>query len=140
MIAFTEHKTVPSSTVDVVVCGAHLQGCELNWQLNERGAELVEETTTSKKYTLYVLAGAPPKRPGLVRVEDGGASIAVEVWRMPIENFGSFVAEISRPLGIGKVELADGSWKSGFICDAFGLAGAEDISCLGGWRKYLSLA
>lgn len=129
-------------TIDVVVCGAHLQGCVLNWQLQERGATFIKKTTTTKNYRFYALAGGPPIRPGLVRVLSDdvhmdGVSIDVEVWRMPSENFGSFVAEIPAPLGIGKVELADGSWESGFICDGFGLVGAEDISHFGGWREFL---
>lgn len=137
-------KPAQKHTIDVVVCGAHLEGCVLNWQLQERGAKFIKKTTTTKKYRFYSLAGGPPLRPGLVRVlpnDTGmdGVSIDVEVWRMPSENFGSFVAEIPAPLGIGKVELADGSWESGFICDSFGLDGAEDISHLGGWREFLKL-
>ena len=51
---------------------------------------------------------------------------------------GSFVAAIPAPLGIGKVELDDGRWLCGFICDGFGLAGAENISRYGGWRNWLA--
>lgn len=130
-------KPAQKHTIDVVVCGAHLQGCVLNWQLQERGATFIKKTTTTKNYRFYSLAGGPPLRPGLVRILSNGVSIDVEVWRMPSENFGSFVAEIPAPLGIGKVELADGSWESGFICDSFGLDGAEDISHLGSWREFL---
>jgi len=39
---------------------------------------------------------------------------------------------------LGKVQLADGRWESGFICEAYGLEGAVDISHLGGWRRYLA--
>jgi allophanate hydrolase len=56
---------------------------------------------------------------------------------MPIGHFGSFVAGIPAPLGIGKVKLADGSLVSGFLCESFAVAGATDISALGGWREYL---
>jgi len=64
--------------------------------------------------------------------------VDVEVWRMPLEHFGSFVAGIPAPLGIGKVRLKDGSQVSGFLCEGFAVAGAEEISALGGWRQYLS--
>jgi allophanate hydrolase len=47
------------------------------------------------------------------------------------------VAGIPAPLGIGKVRLEDGSLVSGFMCEAIGTEGAEDISALGGWRQYL---
>ena len=60
------------------------------------------------------------------------------MWSLPTSEFGSFVAGIPAPLGIGKVSLQDGSQVSGFICEASGLAGAEDISDLGSWRSYLA--
>ena len=121
----------------LVVCGAHLDGLALNWQLKQRGARLVETTSSSSDYQLYALADGPPFRPGMVRVKDGGVSIAVEVWELPSSELGSFLTGIPAPLGLGKVQLADGRWESGFICEPYGLEGATDISHLGGWRAYL---
>jgi allophanate hydrolase len=122
----------------LVVCGAHLDGLALNWQLKRRGARLVETTYSSPDYQLYALAGGPPFRPGMVRVKDGGVAIAVEVWELPSSELGSFLTGIPAPLGMGKVQLADGRWESGFICEAYGLEGAANISHLGGWRAYLA--
>jgi len=121
----------------IVVCGAHLQGLALNWQLTQRGGRLLESTLSSPDYQLYALAGGPPLRPGMVRVKDGGVAIAVEVWELPSSELGSFLTGIPAPLGLGKVQLADGRWESGFICEPYGLEGALDISHLGGWRAYL---
>jgi len=121
----------------LVVCGAHLDGLALNWQLKQRGARLVETTCSSPDYQLYALAGGPPFRPGMVRVKEGGVAIAVEVWELPSSELGSFLTGIPAPLGLGKVQLADGRWESGFICETYGLEGAVDISHLGGWRAYL---
>ncbi|TDV37699.1 allophanate hydrolase [Pseudomonas helmanticensis] len=121
----------------IVVCGAHLQGLALNWQLTQRGGRLLETTLSSPDYQLYALAGGPPLRPGMVRVKDGGVAIAVEVWELPSSELGSFLTGIPAPLGLGKVQLADGRWESGFICEPYGLEGALDISHLGGWRAYL---
>lgn len=122
----------------LVVCGAHLDGLALNWQLKRRGARLVESTHSSPDYQLYALAGGPPFRPGMVRVKDGGVAIAVEVWELPSSELGSFLTGIPAPLGLGKVQLADGRWESGFICEGYGLEGAVDISHFGGWRAYLN--
>ena len=124
--------------VDVMVCGAHLTGLPLNWQLVDRGAWCVATTRTAPRYRFYALPGGPPFRPGLIQVAEGGVAIDCEVWRMPVENFGSFVAGIPAPLGIGKVKLEEGGEVSGFMCEALGIAGAEDISGLGGWRQYLA--
>lgn len=124
-------------TVDVLVCGAHLEGLPLNHQLRDRQATLRETTHTAAAYRFYALAGGPPFRPGLVRDTANGAAIPVEIWRVPADRFGSFVAGIPAPLGIGKVELADGRWVCGFICEPWGLEGAKDITDLGGWRNYI---
>jgi allophanate hydrolase len=126
------------SAIDVMVCGAHMSGLPLNKQLLERGAWQVSTTRTAPVYRFYALPGGPPFRPGLVRVKDGGVAIDVEIWRVPAEHFGSFVAGIPAPLGIGKVKLEDGSDVSGFMCEALGVAEATDISALGGWRQYLA--
>ncbi|GAA3944957.1 allophanate hydrolase [Allohahella marinimesophila] len=124
--------------IDIVVCGAHLQGLPLNWQLTERGATLTERTTTAAAYRMYALAGGPPFRPGLIRDTRSGQHIEVEVWSMPSEHFGSFVSNIPAPLGIGKVELEDGRWVCSFICEPYAIAAAKDITSLGGWRAYLA--
>jgi hypothetical protein len=50
----------------------------------------------------------PAFRPGSKRLAEGGEAICVEVWAVPEEYFGSFVAGIPTLLGIGKLELADG--------------------------------
>ena len=129
---------VSESFVDVAVCGAHLQGQPLNWQLLERGAKLIACTQTSSQYQLYALPGGPPMRPALIRTDASGTSIEVEVWRLPLANFGSFVAAIPAPLGIGKVELKSGNWCSGFICEGGAITNATNISSWGGWRAYLA--
>ncbi len=124
--------------VDLVVCGAHLEGLPLNWQLKERGAILKAKTQSSADYKLFALAGGPIARPGMVRAAQGGRAIDVEVWSIPTLELGSFVAAIPEPLGIGKVQLSDGSWKSGFICDSEGLADATDITDFCSWKAWIA--
>jgi allophanate hydrolase len=125
-------------TVDVAVVGAHLQGQPLNSQLTSRGGRLVGRGRTARHYRLYVLPRGTPPKPGLVRDGEGnGHAIEVEVWRLPASQYGSFVAAIPSPLGIGRVELEDGDWVQGFLCEAWAIAGAREISSLGGWRAWL---
>ncbi len=128
----------PQSAIPVAVCGAHMQGLPLNPQLIERGAVLLEKTATAPEYRLYSLPGGPPHRPGLVAVDRDGAAIEVEVWLVPAGEFGSFVAAIPSPLGIGKLRLADGRQVSGFLCEARAVQGALDITSSGGWRAFLA--
>jgi allophanate hydrolase len=127
------------ATVNVAVVGAHLSGMPLNSQLTERGATLVKATHTTTDYRFYALPGTVPPKPGLVRVAPGeGAAIALEIWRMPVEQYGSFVALIPQPLGIGTIALEGGGQVQGFLCESQALAGAQDITHLGGWRNYVS--
>lgn len=131
--------TASPAVIDVLVCGAHLDGLPLNWQLRERGARLKTRTHTAPIYRMYALAGGPPFRPGLILDKETGQAIDVEIWSVPTDQFGSFVAGIPAPLGIGKVQVSDGSSVCGFICEPYGLEGAEEITHLGGWREYLAL-
>ncbi len=131
------HEAIPAGYIGVVVCGAHMSGLPLHHQLTERRSLFVRATRTAAKYRFYALPGGPPKRPGLVRVLEGGAPVEVEVWAVPQAQFGTFVAGIPSPLGIGKVELEDGSLVSGFLCESIAIDGAEDITALGSWRAYL---
>ena len=133
----TPAREARNDQVRVVVCGAHLEGLALNWQLKQRGATLVEAIRSSPNYRLYALAGGPVQRPGMVRVASDGVAIAMEVWQVPSAALGAFLSEIPAPLGLGKVELEDGRWETGFVCDAYGLEGAQDISKWGGWRAWL---
>jgi allophanate hydrolase len=128
-----------AATLQIAVVGAHLSGLPLNSQLTERGATLLQATTTAAAYRLCALPGTTPPKPGLQRVPPGetGAAIAVEIWVMPQSAVGSFLALIPPPLGLGSIELADGRHVHGFLCEAHAMAEAIDISAHGGWRAFL---
>jgi allophanate hydrolase len=121
----------------IAVVGAHLSGQPLNPQLLALGAEWERTTTTASAYRLHALSTTPPK-PGLVHVgEGGGAGIEAEVWRLPAAGLGRLLADLPRPMALGRVELADGTHVPGFLCEPAALEGAEDITEYGGWRGYL---
>jgi len=121
----------------LAVVGAHLRGQPLNAQLTSRRARFVRQTRTAPQYQLYALANTQPPKPGLRRVAEPMAhGIEVEVWALAEAAFGSFVAEIPAPLGIGTLELEDGSLVKGFLCEPIGLDGACDITGFGGWRAF----
>jgi allophanate hydrolase len=111
----------------------------LNHELTGRGARFLRAVPTAPDYRLYALPGGPPYRPGLMRVAPGeGAQIATEVWALSAEGFGTFVAGIPAPLGIGTTRLSDGTGPKGFIVEAEGIKGAKDVSSFGGWRAYMA--
>lgn len=138
VIARETKPATPATTVRLAVVGAHLTGMPLNHQLTSRDAVFVERCRTASSYQLYALANTTPPKPGLVKAMTAGAPIEVELWDVPVDRFGSFVAEIPAPLGIGSLELEDGRVVKGFICEPIGIQGARDITSFGGWRAYLA--
>lgn len=129
----------PSGKIPVLVCGAHLEGLALHWQLADRGATLRERTRTAPVYRMFAMPaeGPVPPRPALVRDDDAGASIEVEIWELEPAAFGDFVAKIPGPLGIGKVLLEDGGEVPGFIAEPRAIDEAEEITSFGGWRAWM---
>jgi allophanate hydrolase len=128
----------PAQRIRLAVVGAHLAGLPLNHQLTDRGARRVWSGTTAPAYRLYALPGTQPPKPGMIRAAQDGAAIALEVWDLPVAQFGAFVAAVPRPLAIGSVELSTGEWVKGFLCEPDALTGAEDITSFGGWRSFLA--
>lgn len=126
------------NSVKLAVVGAHLTGMPLNFQLTTRSGILLKKTKTASSYKLFALKNTTPPKPGL-QFDATGTSIIVEVWDIPLANFGAIVAEVPAPLGIGNVQLEDGTWVKGFICENYAIQEAIEISHLGGWRAYIQL-
>jgi allophanate hydrolase len=129
------HLAPPALAIAVV--GAHLSGQPLNHQLTDRGARFLGPARTAPTYRLYALETVPPK-PGLLRVRQDGAQVAVEIWELPPVGFADFVAHLPAPMVIGSLELDDGSMMTGFLCEPVAIEGAVDITSHGGWRAYLA--
>jgi len=133
-----EPPPAPPGCILMAVVGAHLTGMPLNWQMTQRKARLVRTTRTHGDYRLYAVPNTTPPKPGLVYEPGfGGQGIEIEVWAMPEETVGSFLNAIPPPLALGTLRLADGSTVKGFLCEPSGIAGAKEITHLGGWRKYI---
>ena len=124
----------------LAVAGAHLRGQPLNHRLVALGGRFARETRTAPVYRAYELAGTPA-RPGLVRAETdddpAAGAIEVELWRLPRAGLGALLSEIAPPLGLGTVELEDGSRAIGFLCEPHGVVGRPELTRLGGWRAWL---
>jgi hypothetical protein len=104
-------------TVKVAVVGAHLSGMPLNGQLTERGATLLRHDTTAPDYRLY--ACPAPRRPSPACSAWRPAKARPSRWRSG--RCRCALRQLRRadpaPLGIGTLELADGSSVQGFICE-----------------------
>ncbi|MDL9936554.1 allophanate hydrolase [Gordonia sp. ABSL1-1] len=104
-------------TVDLAVFGAHMRGGPLTHELADRGARWSGEIRTAQAYRLVALDTVPPK-PGLIRDPDAGRAIAGELWRLSPAALGAFLAALPAPMMLGRVELSDGRWVTGFGCAA----------------------
>ena len=122
----------------IAVVGAHLTGEPLNYQLTDRDGRFVRTAKTAPSYQLFALPGTSPPKPGLIRIgAEGGVSIDLEIWELPITQFGSFLREVPSPLTIGMIHLTDGRAVKGFLCEEAAVQDALNISAFGGWKAYL---
>jgi allophanate hydrolase len=131
-------RTAPDYFIEIFVVGAHLSDMPLNGEVKNLGGVFRREARTAPDYRLFVLPNTQPAKPGLVRAPGtDGPGIVGEVWALPPEAFGRFVAAIPAPLGIGKVTLSDGALVSGFLCETHATTNAYEVAELGGWRAYI---
>jgi len=121
----------------IAVCGAHMSELPLNYQLLDLNAKFVKKTKTKKGYRLFVLENKDPIRPGMIYDSLSGTQIELEVWSMPIENFGKFMKMISSPLTIGTIFLEDGSDVYGFLCENDYIEDKNEITHLKNWREFI---
>jgi len=122
-----------SEDLELVVFGAHLRGGPLAHQLTDLGAQWAGEIRTAPRYRMTVLPTEPAK-PAVTRVPDGtsGASLIGHRWLLSPSALGRFLDALPPPMQLGKVEFDDGTWRTGFGCDASAATG-PDISEYGSW-------
>jgi allophanate hydrolase len=126
----------PEGYVRVSVAGAHMRGQPLHPALLQTGAKFVRSCRTAPCYRFKAFMDLKPPRPGLLRVDEGGGSVLVELYDLAMEGFGRLVASVAPPLAIGTVELEDGASVKGFLCESSAAAKARDITDFGGWVPF----
>ena len=125
--------TSTNEPILLAVNGTLMRGLELNPNLLEVGATFVRETTTEPAYRLWSIND---RHPAMVRVRNGGVSVAVEVWTVPPAGLASILLKEPAGLSIGKVKLADGSEVLGVLGEPILCEGQKEITQFGGWRAY----
>lgn len=60
--------------------------------------------------------------------DETGEKIAVDIYRIPKNKLGIFLDNVKSPLTIGDIELSDGRIAKGFLCEAYALKSAENIT------------
>ena len=122
-------------SVLLAVNGTLMRGLELNGNLLEAGATFVRETRTAPAYRLWSIGD---RHPAMMRVAEGGAAIAVEVWSVPPAALAGILLKEPAGLSIGKVTLEDGSETLGVLGEPALCQGMPEITAHGGWRAYLA--
>lgn len=121
--------------IEIAVCGLHMRGLSLNYQLTDLHAEFDREENTSPTYRMRVIPGAMEKP--FLMYDEKGFSLLVEVWRIPVSKLGNFLAGIPAPLGLGRIKLTSKE-VIGFVGQAGFGNNYVDISEYGGWAKYIN--
>ena len=122
------------SRVLLAVNGTLMRGLALNPNLLAAGATFVSETLTAATYRLWSIGD---RHPAMIRVAQGGAAIAVEIWSVPAEGLAAILLNEPAGLCIGKVALADGSEVLGVLGEPILCEGQKEITATGGWRSYI---
>ena len=121
--------------IRLAVNGTLMRGFELNGNLIAAGATFVRETTTGRNYRLWSI---DDRHPAMIRVAQGGAAIAVEVWEVPTIGLAAILLGEPRGLCVGKVRLADGEETLGVLGEPVLCEGQREITQYGGWRAYIT--
>jgi gamma-glutamylcyclotransferase (GGCT)/AIG2-like uncharacterized protein YtfP len=124
-----------SELIELAVNGTLMRGLELNPNLLNNGATFIEETKTEPAYRLWSI---DDRHPAMVRVKEGGAAVAVEVWAVPQAGLISILLAEPPGLSIGKVKLADGRTVLGVLGEPALCEGRKEITHHGGWRAYVA--
>ena len=121
-------------TVLFAVNGTLMRGLELNANLTTAGGEFVREAMTKACYRLWTI---DDRHPAMLRVSSGGASIHLEIWRMPLATLGVILMQEPAGLSIGKIALDDGDEVLGVLGEPYLCEGQTEITQWGGWRQYM---
>jgi hypothetical protein len=119
---------------ELAVNGTLMQGLELNGNLQQVGAVFVRETSTAPIYRLWSIAD---RHPAMMRVSEGGKSIALEIWSLPLIGLVQILQQEPAGLCIGKIKLTDDTEVLGVLGEQFLCEGQLEITEFGGWRNYI---
>ncbi|MEO0647694.1 MAG: glutamyl-tRNA amidotransferase [Cyanobacteria bacterium J06650_10] len=123
----------PFKTLKLAVNGTLMQGLALCPNLLNVGATFEQEARTEAAYRLWTIDDSYP---AMIKVQEGGGAIAVEVWNVPLAGLGIVLSQEPPGLAIGKVKLENGEEVLGVIGEPLTVEGKKEITQHGGWRAY----
>lgn len=121
--------------ISLAVNGTLMRGLYLNKNLLELDAEFQNETLTSSNYRLWSI---DDQYPAMIRDQNLGIKIELEVWTLSPEALISLLTKEPPGLCVGLVELDDGKRILGVLGEPYILLNQKEITHFGGWRKYIN--
>jgi hypothetical protein len=123
-----------NDTLKLAVNGGLMRGFPDNKNLLAVNAIFLKEAQTKPIYRLFSIGD---RHPAMLRVAEGGTSVAVEVWAVPLAGLGIVLQQEPPGLCIGKVLLEDGEEVLGVLGEGICCEQGQEITEYGGWRNYL---
>lgn len=120
--------------IPIAVNGTLMRGLELSPAFVASGASFVKESRTEPAYRIWSIQD---RHPAMLRVTEGGAPVAVEIWELPAEEIASLLQREPAGLSIGWVTLEDGERVLGVLGEPWLCEGQKEITEWGGWRAYV---
>lgn len=120
-------------TLKLAVNGTLMQNLSLNPNMLNVGSTFEREAKTEPSYRIWSIDDSYP---AMIKVKEGGAAVALEVWNVPLAGLGIILSQEPPGLAIGKVTLHDGEEVLGVIGEPLTVEGKREITQYGGWRDY----
>ncbi|MHA6384393.1 allophanate hydrolase-related protein [Escherichia coli] len=76
------------TTTLLAVNGTLMRGLELNPNMQKAGGIFVREDRTDAHYRLWSIND---RHPGMIRVNEGGTHVDVEIWQLPLASFAALL-------------------------------------------------
>ncbi|WP_017298264.1 allophanate hydrolase-related protein [Nodosilinea nodulosa] len=119
----------------LAVNGTLMRGLELNSNLLNVGGRFLYEATTTPTYRLWSIGDV---HPAMVRVNEGGTAVALEIWAVPAAGLIQVLQQEPPGLSIGKVKLSSGEVVLGVLAEPILCEGQTEITSYNGWRAYMA--
>ncbi len=119
----------------LAVNGTLMRGQPLNGNLLRVGAKFVRADITAPFYRLWAIND---QYPAMLRDEQNGVAIQVEIWKISESGVLRILAIEPAGLCIGKVELQSGNYVLGVLGEGYITAGQTEITNCGGWREFVA--
>ena len=118
----------------LAVNGTLMRGLELEDNLKQANALFIKESKNEKAYRLYSIND---KYPAMIKVDNGGNTVDVELYEISEEGLKEVLAKEPPGLTIKEIALIDGSRVQGVVGLENIIKGQKEITTYGGWRNYL---